>query len=84
MIERKVVCDICKGEIRPIKEDSIAVQGNIYATDLENNQGVGGGFFGGCQWLDYINTGQPVDYEDIPIHHVHIDCLKSLYSNKRA
>lgn len=66
-ISSKVICDICKNEIRhdgqSESREAIAVVGDVHVVKTSELNGVGGGLFGG--------TEKP------QTHHFHIMCLKS-------
>lgn len=91
MIVSKVVCDFCKNEINKGKEDAVTIHGNLCVIGDVGESGVGAGVLGGHKWLDRLvdyrhedESDIPVEYDDVPVHHVHIDCIRSIYSSKRG
>jgi len=69
-----LTCDVCKQKINDNNLDAISVLGNIHTTDCNETNGFGGGLFGNSKWLENFEA---LDYCEIPVTHVHIECLFS-------
>jgi hypothetical protein len=82
-IKRKFVCDACGVEINPTLNDAVTIVGNVHVVDASDSNGVGGGVYGDGNWLKQIYDQLPIDTHDIPVHHVHIECLTKVITPQK-
>lgn len=76
-IVRNIVCDVCKKSIIDCDLESISVFGNISSVNIDKIDGIGGGLFGDGEWIKTIQKDGPIELHDVPLTHVHLECLRN-------
>ena len=85
-IIRDIECDICKQKINtnPHNPDAVVIMGNVCIPDNEDKYGIGTGVMGNSRWVEKVEDGEAIDIDtEIPIHHIHTQCLVEYFTNKK-